>query len=135
MPDYNFSITVPADTSKDSPIETELQLTRGVVTGGQIYFPYGCNNMVHLIICDANGQLYPANKQDTFNGNGVAIPLIGRYVLDSEPYRLIAKAWSPGTFYNHTLTLTLNVLTEEEIYWYKTLRDFTETFKILIGVT
>lgn len=134
MPDYNLTLTIPANTTKSDPAKEELTLTKGVLAGGQIFFPMGCRGLVHVTINDGNGQLYPANKDDSFHGDGVAFPLVGRYTIDVAPYKLTIKGWSPTTIYEHNPQITLHILSEEELRPYKVLREFVDLFKRLIGV-
>ncbi len=129
MPDYNYTVTVPANTSKDNPQVTECKLTRGILAGGQIFFPHGCNGMVHVVICDGSGQLYPANAEDTFHGNASTVELVGRHKLDSAPYKLYIKAWSPNTRHSHSIQVTLHVLSEEELNPSVLLRDILDLLR------
>ena len=134
MPDYNFTLTVPANTKPDHPAEKELILTKGVIASGQLYFPPGCHGLVHIIIADGRGQLYPANAEDTYHFDNYIVPLVGRYALDTTPYKLFLRGWSPGTNYDHTIQLSLAVLPEEEISPWRILRDFMNILKRLMGL-
>lgn len=134
MPDYNFTLTVPANTSKDAPVEIEMKLMKGVIASGILQFPAGCHGMVHITICDGRGQLYPANAEDTYHGDDIIIPLTARHVLDMAPYKLIMRGWSPNTSYDHTIQFALAVLSEEEASPYKALLDLVAIFKRLLGL-
>ncbi|RLC86240.1 MAG: hypothetical protein DRJ03_09350 [Chloroflexi bacterium] len=133
MPDYNFTITIPANTPRDDPQKVELELTRGIIAGGQIYFPAGCHGLAHVVICDGNGQLYPSNADETFHGEDGAIPLVGRYLLDSAPYKLYAKAWNLDDTYDHTVQLTINVLSPEEVNLSLGLNELIDLFKMFLN--
>jgi hypothetical protein len=115
MPDYNFTIKVPKNTARDQPVKTELELMKGIIAGGQIFFPAGCQGLAHVTINDSLGQLYPANAADTFHGDNGSIPLVGRHLLDSSPFKLSAYAWNEDDTYDHTIQITVNLLTPEEV--------------------
>ena len=134
MPDYNFTLTIPADTSPGAPAETELMLTKGVLASGQLHFPAGCHGLVHVVIADGRGQLYPANAGDTYHVDDAIIPLVGRYMLDTAPYKLFLRGWSPGTRYGHVIQLSLSVLPEEEVSPWRIVQDFVAIMKRLMGL-
>ena len=134
MPDYNFTLTVPAATKPEAPMEIELNLTKGVIASGQLFFPPGCHGLVHIIIADGRGQLYPANAEDTYHYDDAIIPLVGRYVLDTAPYKLFMRGWSPGANYDHTIQLSLAVLPEEEVTPWRIIQDFMLILKRLMGL-
>jgi len=134
LPDYNFTITVPANTSKDNPVKVEATLTKGVLAGGQIFFPPGCHGLCHVTINDVNGQLYPANAEDNFHGDTFPVELLGRYKLDTAPFKLYIHAWNEDDTYQHTPQVALHVLTEEEMYPFEVLKEFVTLMKRLMGL-
>jgi len=135
LPDYNYTVTVPANTKKEDPVVVEATLTRGVLAGGEIFFPLGCAGLCHVVVADGRGQLYPANAEDSYHGEGYPVPLIGRYKLDSAPYKLSIIAWNEDDTYQHQPQVSFHVLTEEEMNPFEVLKDFVEIMKRLMGLT
>lgn len=115
MPDYNFTLTLAANTKREDAEFTDLNLTKGILAGGHIFFPAGCHGLAHVTIHSGTGQLYPANKDDTFHGEDGKVELVGRHELDSAPYKLLALAWNLDDTYDHTVQIKLNVLSVEEV--------------------
>ena len=134
MPDYNFTLTVTANTSKDAPAEEEMKLMKGVIASALLQFPAGCHGLVHITIADSKQQLYPANADETYHGDDVNIPIIGKHALDKPPYKLLLKGWSPNTSYDHTIQLALSILPEAEASPYSTLTDLVKIMKRLMGL-
>lgn len=134
MPEYNFTVLVPANTPREDPVQVEMDLTRGMIAGGLMMFPAGCHGMVHMVICDGVGQLYPANGADTYHGDDAMIPIVGKYKLDTAPYKLYLYAWSPDTDFNHSIQVAISVLSEEEVSLAPVFRDFTKMLKRLLGI-
>jgi len=134
MPDYNFTLTIPADTQKDDPVIVVMNLMKGVIASGILQFPAGCHGFVHVIIADSKQQLYPANADETYHGDDTNIPLIGKHALDKAPYKLLIKGWSPDTDYDHMIQVSLSVLSEEEASPALAIRDLIRTLKRIIGL-
>lgn len=134
MPDYNFTLTVPANTSKDTPQTVEMKLKRGAIASGLLQFPAGCHGLVYVVIVDGKHQLYPANAGETYHGDNIAIPIVGKHVLDSAPYKLWIKGWSPNTSYDHTIQLAIAILEEGEASPYKALSDLLAILKRIMGL-
>ena len=137
MPDYNFTVKIPTNTEESDPERIDLSLTKGLIAGGQIFFPAGCHGLAHVTIHDGRGQLYPANKDDTFHGEDGAIPLVGRHEIDAVPFMLFAQAWNEDDTYDHTIQITLNILTLEEVnlnpIMQRLLDVMTAMKKLLVG--
>jgi len=132
LPDYNFTLIIPADTRKDTPEEVEMKLVKGIIASGQLQFPAGCHGMVNIAIYDSKQQLYPANPPETYHGDDMRIPLVGIHELDKPPYKLKMKGWSPGTSYQHTIQLAISVLPAEVVSPYKVIEDFVAILKKML---
>lgn len=129
---YAFPITVTANTAKATPVEESLKLTKGVIVQVSIEIPSGCKGMVYLAIYRGGQQVWPLNRGQAFNGHGVTIKFPEHYRISDQPLHLVARAWSPGTTYNHTLTIGFELLRPDEVSpWTVFLARFDKFFKIV----
>lgn len=126
---YDFSFTVPANTTKKSAEELDVKLTSGVVHRVEVGFDSGCRYMVYVAIKKGLHQVWPTNPQGAFNSDNFTIVINEFYPLTTAPYMLRLVGWSPNTAYEHTVHLRFGVLAEEVVYPEQT---FMQGFKQLL---
>lgn len=105
--DFAKYISTPKETPESAPLSTEIQLTKGRIFGGWVYFPYGPAGTLHLQIYKGSEQVAPANRGDSYNLDDAVIPLSLDFDLDGPPYVLTARTWNTSTTYDHALNLAL----------------------------
>ncbi len=110
---YDYAIVVPANTLAAAPVVERLKLTKGVIHRIEVGFPAGCQGMVYLALGNEGAQLWPLTRGCAFNAEDYNIPIDERYELAAAPFELEARAWSPGTSYQHTITVRVGVLSKE----------------------
>jgi hypothetical protein len=111
---FEYPLTVPADTAEASPEPLEMPLCAGTVTRVDVQFPAGCSGMVYVSIWRHDHQVWPVNLDEAISGEDVVVSWPESYDLDDEPFAFTAKAWSPGTTYQHVITLRFALLSLEE---------------------
>ncbi|OGO08506.1 MAG: hypothetical protein A2Y61_03985 [Chloroflexi bacterium RBG_13_60_13] len=111
---FEFPLTVPADTAEAVPATLEAVLAAGTVIRVDVQFPAGCVGMVHLSIWRADHQVWPVNLDNDIAGEDVVITWPESYDLEDGPYAFTLKGWSPGTTYDHTVTVRFSLLSLEE---------------------
>jgi len=97
---FSWDITIPADTSESDPLEKDLTLTH----------PPGCHGLVKVRLFRFDSQLIPLTRDEWVTGDGETVPTALRYELLEEPYALKFVGCSPGTRYEHTVTVRVNVM-------------------------
>ena len=107
---YDYSFTIPANTTKSSPEELAVKLTHGIIHRVELGFPRGCAGLAHLQIRRGLHQVWPTNPQGSFNTDGYTIVFNEHYELFTEPYRLTLVGWNLDDTYNHTLEVRFGVL-------------------------
>lgn len=110
---YEFDLAVPANTLASAPVALDMHLTHGIIHKVEVSFAFGCNNLVLVAINDALHQAFPSNPDGQLRGNGWTISMSTWYELEAAPYELTAKGWSPGTAYQHTITIRIGILPRE----------------------
>ena len=103
--DFQVYISTTLNTPASAPLATELELTRGALIGGWIYFPYGPAGVLHCQIWHADTQIAPANRGASYNLDDAVVPLSLNFPLDEPPFNLTIKTWNLSTQYDHALNL------------------------------
>ena len=131
---YAWDVTVPANTSDTAPIEETLKLTKGTVTKVSIKFPAGCSGLVKVRLYYEEFQLVPLTKGEYVTGDDETVDAEMLYELRSRPYALKLRASSPGTSYNHTITVRVTLMPTAYAAAWLYLAKFVDAVTTLIGL-
>ena len=131
---YDFAITVPANTLESAPVSQALKLSMGVIQKVYLLFPPGPHGMVKLKILEGGHQFLPTNPDGYFASDDEVLNIDEYYELISEPYSLKAVAYSPGTTYNHTISVRIGILRPEEVEKSSGLMMALKRFFKLVGI-
>jgi hypothetical protein len=131
---YDFEITIPAGTTQASPKEVELKLTHGVIHTVRIDFPPGPRGEVYLAIFQGSVQRYPYNRGGSFRADNTYVNFDDFLELNSEPYTLLARGWSPGAIYDHTLHIEIGLIESKIALASLKLATGIEKFLKLVGI-
>jgi hypothetical protein len=111
---FAFDITVPAGRLEASPLEETLKMTKGMITDISIKFPAGCHGMVKVRLLHEESQLVPLSRDEWVTGDDEIVPSEVHFNLSAETNMLKFVGCSPGTSYDHTVSVRINQLSEEE---------------------
>ena len=131
--DYSFQVSTPPNTPKDKAIQTEMELTEGIITYVWMLHPRGCHGVAHATISDGLSQIWPTNKDADYAGNGVPIEFQAAYRL-LPPAKLWLITWNTSTLFDHSIFVHIVVEPEEQALPYKALLDFIAVLKKLVGL-
>ncbi|MBW2674781.1 MAG: hypothetical protein JRD89_15445 [Deltaproteobacteria bacterium] len=84
-------------------------MTKGIIDRLDIKFPAGCHGLVKVRLFRFGSQLVPLSRGEWVTGDGETVPTQLRYELLEEPYALKFVGCSPGTQYEHTVTVRVSV--------------------------
>lgn len=106
--DYAWKIDTPHTIYTEAePLVSTLQLTRGRLVSGFLYFPAGPAGLLHLVVLRGLHQILPVNQGSNYALNDCVVPLFLDLALDQPPFALDALTWNESTDNEHTLTLAL----------------------------
>ena len=111
---YVASLTVVANTPALTPVSTTLVLPAGTLTGLNIIFPPGCARMTFIQVYDGATLMYPKTAGAAFCEDAFKVAIDCFLVMDAAK-TLTIKGWSPGTSYQHVVTVQAEVRTLEEL--------------------
>jgi len=106
---FAWDITILANTLETSPKTQILKITTGVITRLDIKFPAGCHGMVKVRILKSEFQLVPLSKGEWVTGDGEPVLTQPNYEVTGPPTELKFIGCSPGTIYNHVITVRINI--------------------------
>lgn len=98
-------LTIPANTSKLSPVTATIDVILGTITLVSVQFPPGVNALAHLKINWSLYQLFPSNQSADFSTGGETIAWDENIAIDHEPAQLTLEGWNEDTTYDHTITV------------------------------
>lgn len=110
---FESDLTVSANTQQASPAELEMDLTHGIIHRLEVWFPPGCRGQVKVVISRNGHQLWPTNADGQLKADAFTISFPVWYELEDRPYKVWVRAWSPGTSYDHNITIRLGVQRRE----------------------
>ena len=126
---YDYSFTVPANTTKSAPRELEVYLPPGVIHRIEIGFPAGCAGLTHITMRHGLNQLWPTNADGDFNTDDYTIVINEHYRIITEPFILTLVGWNLDDTFDHTPEIRFGVLPAEVMEPEET---FIQAFKKLL---
>jgi len=131
---YHMSVSVPANTPEDEPVEQVLRVTSGVIVYLGVGFPSGCKQLVRVRIYHWEHQIFPINADESAAWNNGIEGGQYHYVLDEPPFELTIRAYSPGTTSSHTITVFVNILPVEVAESWATQSGQLDELRSMLGV-
>lgn len=110
---YEYELTVPANTPASSPVRLDMPLARGIIHQVTIEYRAGARHEVFVVVRRALHQVSPANADGYHKSDFFPITYSTWEPLEEAPYKLEAYGWSPGTTYDHLVTIRIAVTPRE----------------------
>jgi len=108
---YAWDITISAGTKVEEPKKQTLSLHPGVVTRIGVKFARGCHGMVRVRLTRGGVfQVYPFSAGEWVTGDNEEVWFSYYYDLTDHPRALDFEGCSPGTTYEHTVSVRITVL-------------------------
>lgn len=131
---YEFTKTVTHSTTEATAQKWHLKLTAGIIHYIEIKFPAGCAGLVHVRLLHGIHPVIPLNAEDDINGDNETIPFKEFYPISPGANILDLQAWNEDEVYDHSISVRIGVLTEEELNPWVVLKDLATVLKTLTGV-
>jgi hypothetical protein len=127
---------VLANTPATAKKHETLKILPGILDRVTVNFPAGCHGMVYVQILYASSPLVPSERDQALVGDDQEIPTSCATEVKQGYETIDIYAWSPGTEYSHSISITVNVFTVAEKsrledYSSKLLSDFEKFMKYL----
>lgn len=103
--DFVKYISTPKDTTEGNPLVTKLKLTKGRLTGGFLYFPYGPAGTLHFFASIGVHQILPFNTGENFRLDDAVVRFSMGFDLALPPYIIDLVTWNDSASYDHAMTV------------------------------
>lgn len=107
---FAWDITILAGKTAASPKTQILKLSKGIIVKVEVKFVRGCHGMVKVRLRHEESQLVPLSRDEWITGDDESVTFPEFFELKTGPYQLKFVGCSPGTRYNHTVTVRISVL-------------------------
>lgn len=114
---FDFDLTIPLATAKESPAILDVKLTLGTLTRIAVKFPPGPASLVHVVVKDRIHQIMPANSDGSLNYDNETVVSHLEYPITDPPYVLRLEGWSPNTLYNHIIRFQFDMVPSGGSNW------------------
>jgi len=134
MPVYEASLTVPANTPKDAPVQVDLEVEGDVATRVDLDYPAGCARMVGVACFYGIKQLWPSEVGQWFYADNYVVSFRPEWDMPERRVKLTFKGISPGTSYSHTIGLRVHTADLPAAKPWRILADFIYILKRMMGL-
>lgn len=131
---YRYALTVPRNTPLTAPVTLEFELPAGIIHQVIVKFPVGCHQRVYFAIYQGANQQFPTGPAGWFRGDNENLDF-KEHVENKHGFHWYMKGASPGTFYDHTITVRIGVLREQDISPFMIVQDLVKIFKRMMGLS
>jgi len=132
---YEISLTIPANTPEDAPVEKKLEIEGAIL--GKIHFliPAGHHALARLAIFYGIDQIFPEETGTWLRGEDESFSMRLNWPLPEYKTTITFKGWNEDDTYPHTFYLRLEVAERvEEARPWRVIADFVAILKRLMGL-
>lgn len=114
---YVTSLTVPAGTPENNPVEAYVDIEEDYITRIDIQFPAGVRNTVYVALYYGEMQLFPSRKGIWVTGEAETVSAPVKIWMPDEPTRVTIKAISPSASHDHTILVRIYTADDVDVLW------------------
>lgn len=131
---YDFTVTVPHNTSQENPVEQICPVTAGAVHRVSVQFPRGTYARVHIQIRYHEFQVWPTNPDGSLNADGYPLEWDESYPIDTDPFEFKVIAWSTADTYDYDINIRFGILRTEDVEKQSGIMVALSKFLKLVGL-
>jgi len=135
MPVYKTSLTIPANTPEDTPVEKKLELEGAILDRIHVLIPAGHHALARFAIFYGIKQLFPYETGTWLRGEDESFSVRLNWSLPELKTTITFKGWNEDDTYPHTFYMRLEVTERvEEARPWRVIADFVAILKRLMGL-
>lgn len=115
--DYIKHITVPKNTLETDPKISYMALPAGIIKQVGYEFPLGCKGLAHLTVWVHTVQQWPRSQGISYYGDALYRQFPENFILPNPFNLLTIKTWNLDDTWEHTITIHITVLLEDQPSW------------------
>ena len=112
---FQGTITIPKNTTEDTPLEQILVIAKGILTKFMVRPRAGHAGLAHLVISYHEHQIAPSTENMNLHGDAFPIDWEDYYECYQPPYELKLKGWNEDDTYPHAFDVYVAVLPRKAI--------------------
>lgn len=112
---FQADITIPKNTSKESPKDVRMLIAKGIITEFSVLIPAGHSSLAHLVIYHGGHPIAPSTENMDIHGDGMLLDWVEYYEFYQPPYELKLIGWNTDDTYPHTFTVYCVILPRRAI--------------------
>ena len=129
---YVKDISTPANTSRLSPVVSDIKVWSGVIHRVEVVFPPGPSGLLHVTIWHGGHQVYPSTEGMNFAGDNESSEFNDFYPLPLGFNTITVKTYNEDDTYAHTCRVRFGVLPRWLVDPTLQFRRISENFATLI---
>jgi len=103
---YSKEITVPPETSIDSPYEYKMPISKGIIHTVSLFLPWGCAGLCWVRIYYRTWPIFPLTREEWIRGNDIGFSLSTNIeVTEDNPEVIIQSYNEDDTFEHHPIIM------------------------------
>lgn len=110
---YQACVVTDISTPAESPKETPLYVTKGLVYKVELFFPPGSCGYLGVSIWDGGYQVWPATNNQWFRGAQVLLSYEDLYLKEVAPYEFRVKTYNEDDSYVHEVYVRICMVSKE----------------------
>jgi len=100
---FSGDITIPAGTALNAPVREHIELTKGLISQIDVFFPPGNSCLAFITFNRSIHQIYPTNPDGYLKGDNVLITGPVFHHIRDHPTIVTVKGYSPDARFDHTV--------------------------------
>lgn len=108
------SVTTVKDTLESSPLESFIDVARGLLYRSQIVIPPGPSGLVGIKIFEGGHQMFPVSRDEWLTGDNETVDFGDLYYITTTKTRLRILTYNLDDTYSHKLIVRLGVVVRAE---------------------
>lgn len=112
---YEFTLTIPAQTSIDSPVRERVSLTHGIVTKAGIFFIPDCAGYAGVRVKHREYVIWPTNPDAWYVRNEGGPVWEESFDLTESPHELVLEGYNEDDSYPHDVQFNFAVMPRESV--------------------
>lgn len=108
------SVTTTKDTIISSPLESFIDVARGLLYRSQIVIPPGSSGLVGIKIFEGGHQMFPVSRDEWLTGDNETIDFGDLYYITTTKTRLRILTYNVDDTYSHKLIVRLGIVVRPE---------------------
>ena len=129
---FSKQITIAKNTSEANASQTEIKVSKGVITNIWINFPSGCAGLVKLRVYHEGHPFLPVNADNYIRGNNYTFKFPIMYEITEEPMTLKVELWNDDDTFEHTIDVLILILPRKVVMPIGATEGILESLKSLV---